>query len=368
MVDRNLNFSEFLNFSNDLNDHIINGGDIFDQKILSLFEKHFNYHTCGITVYNNNYHLIDVIGYNGAITLKDHYLQGYYQKDALSIYITNKIGNINSSETKVITNSGVSAILIEKKKDFEEYKDFLGTAGMSYVAVLPLNKFKSRICLYKSDKEGDFNKEETVFLNYISQYIQSLVPLSQYIATLESCNSIKDSLIDNEKIGLVILNNDFEVLEANNLAVEYLNSAIPHYSNISDFLRGVIAMESSPENTEMNMLNKTISFNGLVFNFFVKPYIINNKYLGRQYVATITNSSIGTDRKHDYKRFSEKFKLSEREMEIIILLSQNLRYSEIADSLFISLNTVRTHIKNIYRKLDIDNERSLLCLFNKYYL
>lgn len=45
--------------------------------------------------------------------------------------------------------------------------------------------------------------------------------------------------------------------------------------------------------------------------------------------------------------------LSERELEILSLLNGPLSTPEIADQLVVSANTVRTHIKNIYGKLDV---------------
>jgi RNA polymerase sigma factor (sigma-70 family) len=47
--------------------------------------------------------------------------------------------------------------------------------------------------------------------------------------------------------------------------------------------------------------------------------------------------------------------LSRREQEILDLLSRGFRYQEIADKLFISLDTVRTHIRNCYEKLQVNN-------------
>lgn len=47
--------------------------------------------------------------------------------------------------------------------------------------------------------------------------------------------------------------------------------------------------------------------------------------------------------------------LSKREQEILEQLSKGYRYKEIADQLFISLDTVRTHIRNIYEKLQVNS-------------
>lgn len=57
----------------------------------------------------------------------------------------------------------------------------------------------------------------------------------------------------------------------------------------------------------------------------------------------------------DARENKELQKLTEREREILQLLSNGLRYKEIADKLFLSTETVRTHIRNIYEKLQVNS-------------
>ncbi len=59
-----------------------------------------------------------------------------------------------------------------------------------------------------------------------------------------------------------------------------------------------------------------------------------------------------------------KYNLSKRESEILEFLSKGFRYKEIAAKLFISTETVRTHIRNIYSKLQVQSRTEAL---NKYY-
>ncbi|HLP74092.1 MAG TPA: LuxR C-terminal-related transcriptional regulator [Bacteroidales bacterium] len=47
--------------------------------------------------------------------------------------------------------------------------------------------------------------------------------------------------------------------------------------------------------------------------------------------------------------------LSAREIEVLILIEENLSNQEIADKLFVSINTVKTHLKNIYLKFGVDS-------------
>ena len=47
--------------------------------------------------------------------------------------------------------------------------------------------------------------------------------------------------------------------------------------------------------------------------------------------------------------------LTEREFEILVLLKDSLRNHEIAEKLFVSRDTVKTHLRHIYKKLNASN-------------
>jgi len=59
-----------------------------------------------------------------------------------------------------------------------------------------------------------------------------------------------------------------------------------------------------------------------------------------------------------------KYNLSKRESEILNWLSKGYRYKEIAEKLYISTETVRTHIRNIYTKLQVQSRTEAI---NKFY-
>lgn len=58
--------------------------------------------------------------------------------------------------------------------------------------------------------------------------------------------------------------------------------------------------------------------------------------------------------------------LTKREEEIIQLLSLGLLYKEIADKIFISIDTVKKHVGNIYRKLHVNNKVEAINKFNQH--
>ncbi|WBV55672.1 response regulator transcription factor [Chryseobacterium daecheongense] len=65
----------------------------------------------------------------------------------------------------------------------------------------------------------------------------------------------------------------------------------------------------------------------------------------------------------DVKEFDE---LTHREKEILELLSQGLLYKEIADQKCISMDTVKKHVGNIYRKLHVSNKVEAINKFNHF--
>jgi DNA-binding NarL/FixJ family response regulator len=52
----------------------------------------------------------------------------------------------------------------------------------------------------------------------------------------------------------------------------------------------------------------------------------------------------------------EDFKLSDRELDVLEQLGKGLSYTKIADNLFLSPSTVRKHIENIYKKLQVHSK------------
>jgi two-component system, NarL family, response regulator LiaR len=45
--------------------------------------------------------------------------------------------------------------------------------------------------------------------------------------------------------------------------------------------------------------------------------------------------------------------ISKREHEVLTLMAQGLTNQQIADKLFVSLNTVKTHLSNLFQKLEV---------------
>lgn len=89
---------------------------------------------------------------------------------------------------------------------------------------------------------------------------------------------------------------------------------------------------------------------------------INHITTINNYIATV--SGIGYRKDFYQKKFNPdeitNEHLTKRELEILLLLTKNFNDKEIADMLFLSYHTVRTHHKNILRKTNSKNSFELL--------
>ena len=66
-----------------------------------------------------------------------------------------------------------------------------------------------------------------------------------------------------------------------------------------------------------------------------------------------------------FQKKTSKIELSQREKEVLMLLSEGNSYDGIADKLFISKNTIKFHLKNIYIKLQVNSNIEAVQKANK---
>lgn len=66
--------------------------------------------------------------------------------------------------------------------------------------------------------------------------------------------------------------------------------------------------------------------------------------------------------RHKCDVLADEYGLSQREREVLVLVAQGMRVSQVAEMLYVSQNTVRSHIQRIYGKLAIHSYKELAAL------
>lgn len=243
-------------------------------------------------------------------------------------------------------------------------KDSLGiTQCYNNIATLKTreNKFKEAIIYFK--KAEVFN---TVYkrTNQGSEIILQQGIASSYfeLNELDSAEKYINNAINllNESHTLVVKRDLYsfasKVFEKNNKldkALLYKNKSevfedsLNKKNTIEDYLNTELTNKSKEKIIEKEKSNKYLIFI-VVFLIILLAFLLY-KFLSR---------------KNNIESETEKI-LSTREYEIAKLINEGYSSSQIGEKLFISLNTVKTHRKNIYKKLEISSSRELKEFFDK---
>jgi LuxR family maltose regulon positive regulatory protein len=95
--------------------------------------------------------------------------------------------------------------------------------------------------------------------------------------------------------------------------------------------------------------------------FQLKKRNVSADFIDKILTAFPTRPSRGSSRRSAEREVESPHPLIEplthRELDVLDLLSERLQNKEIAEKLFISPTTVKTHLKNIFQKLNVGNRR-----------
>ncbi len=89
-------------------------------------------------------------------------------------------------------------------------------------------------------------------------------------------------------------------------------------------------------------------------------------YQGAAYMSKHVSLKIVEYFQSEIKRKNQILEcLSDRELEVLDLLSQGKLYKEVATELDVSIDTIKKHSSHIYRKLEVQNKTEALNIYNK---
>jgi DNA-binding NarL/FixJ family response regulator len=217
-----------------------------------------------------------------------------------------------------------------------------------------------------------FGGEDDVFLDNMRKSLQAV----QDINFIGTCRSIKGVL-------------DILSMPEANPDIFYLSISIAN--EMASLDRNLIRdMKEQVENSGVIVLGESLYMEDVVLmlNEGVKGYILKNAplscieksiravyageiWLDRSIVSRALELYLGSDNSSAEglnpelsAEYDNRFnKVSKREWEILELISRGYRNEDIAQTLFISIKTVKTHVKNIFRKLECRGRLEAALLF-----
>ncbi|MDR1490616.1 MAG: helix-turn-helix transcriptional regulator [Desulfovibrio sp.] len=355
--------------------------DKFIENLMHLLHKHFNF--------KNAWFLYPINIYD----LKNTYASGEFYTDCMGYYITDgivKVAPKHKSDrfppANLLSHDSMPAEFHDKivivsseppkkhimQKECDYFHDFSNQCSFKFFATMklafPENTYLGRITFAKTDAEGDFTDDERYILNKIAGHISH----SYYFAIdyYYKVEKIKLFYMLNSHLhtGLIAVNSKLQVFCANKISYQYCYDIlihnkipIPKDSNNKKIMQQIL----------VNMLSDNITS---VLN---EGY---TKFICSKYVYTLNGvSCVMQDYKNDltpyyffyiereknnddtiFKMFSNKYNLSSRELEILTMLDRGSNAKTISAELYISRHTVKTHIANIFRKVNVGCRAALL--------
>jgi DNA-binding CsgD family transcriptional regulator len=261
------------------------------------------------------------------------------------------------------------------KSDF--YNDFILPQHLYWEMFLSLRwkeKLKGTFTLWRSGKQPDYEPADIEKAKILVPHLMLVIHNLNTISKMQRWNNQLFSTDGTPDEGLLLLDHKFRPVHSNTKAREiclYLHSRMP--SGTFNFEKGEFPLPSCiiKDCSDLLDLLKTKA----KFVLWPKERIIFIEN-GKNYrsecsliwkadqINSIPNFIVTlydlTDEKKKLERtLQTSFALSKREVDIAYCVAADMSYDDIAEKLYISKFTVRTHVKNIYRKLQIKNKIEL---------
>lgn len=332
--------------------------DSFEHSILKLLGNVFGFNQSIFLKYSNQGVLHKYYDHNVDPESLNTYIKRYQKKDIITKLLVNHNYKINSDQA-VLPNDlheshAVKGIILKNS-----------TLNSSYSGIyLMLNEKGDGIKILRQKNEGYFTARETQICNYLCKV------LSAHYKTIEENRKFKYEVElfnknkDNMNFGYMMLSHDFQLLSYNKLALCYSNDITDSY-DIKDAIVEFKSIVNEEKNNHLqnNYNNNTVfhkSFTSFIVEIVPTILVNNNNIVETYYMVYIYNKSWFNHMQNKLNFTKEKYNLTNREKEIVSLVSKGLSNKEIADRLFISIYTVKEHMKNISKKMNVSSRTGII--------
>lgn len=342
---------EFLNVVEQLHEKF---GHIFCPELLDAFDNHLNIKYSVIVVYDKNA-FINSFSHNLPKEIDDDYNNYYFRSDFLSKYIKNNWALIQKSEKPIYSTDVISPDIYDKN----EYISFIySKGGLYYTLCMPFDEYY--LALHRRKEDGDFSEEQKEILTNLYKLLKKKSKFVKAYQNISYIKKFKDEVMDSLRIGFMVFDEHYRLIDYNKFAIQCINSmcgSVRMNTIFNDFYQ---YLELPPTATRED---KNVSKNG--FNIdFQHSYTADKFNIVNHYLTVVIRKQ--SSMKEMSKSVAVLNTLTVREIQIVDCLSRGMHYQAAADYLSISINTIRTHLKNIYKKVDVNNQRELLIHYEEY--
>lgn len=325
------------------------------QQILLSLKDIFGYQRSTFFLIDEQNNMVDPV----ILNLDDHYCnvycKHYYKMDIF------KPKNVIKQAIKNIIVSANDVMPAQKFKMTEYYNDFLRKQDIHHeIAIFLQNKAKliGVIGLYRSLKEKSFSTNEIERLKNISTHLSRVLADNLLLEDIRCQKNVLETYAQQSPTGLIVFDQKLKIHFLNERAQEIC----------TELVRGRIT--ESPEKFLNQLVRENFSwqagFRKLIISPSLKRYIVHvlpavhfNFQFKELYMVCLSPEHLSLSQQTPKDKALSNNLLTEREREVLALVLEGKTNKEIAEALFISIHTVKTHLQNIFKKMNVTNRTSL---------
>ncbi|MDR0850932.1 MAG: helix-turn-helix transcriptional regulator [Clostridiales Family XIII bacterium] len=354
-----INLRNFTIFEKNMERMCLEKQEVISPQTLLQIKNAFDFSGLSLSSYTDKrFNGVEIIGFENADSIKSYYLNHFQKQDPFAAYINDTCADDNSD--LLIQSSKVFG----KKYSDSDYCKFLNTSGFHWAMAIPIDGY--RLTLYRNKDEGDFSAREKDSVELLASFLRNLHYMHRNMTALaDDCDS-ENQILDSMGIGFVSYDHKKRMRKCNQTAIDIMEKNGALTSQFTDLkqgyesiLAGIIAQRG--EKTILrNRPTLRMEFN---HHIYVMETVFREDLSVSGYFISIFSKNPQKKNVVSREILMSHYGLTKREIDVADLLAAGNSYQKTAEELYISINTVRTHISNIYRKLNIDNQKSLGRIF-----
>ncbi|MEG0778934.1 MAG: LuxR C-terminal-related transcriptional regulator [Oscillospiraceae bacterium] len=332
--------------------------EFFRSNMLVMLDKYFDYSVSSFWLVDEKLGMHDPVSYNLDHRIIRNYQDYYYQFDP---FHPNFVASSQAGTKAVLTLDDIPYTHYPMKEDAANpYFSYLSDwFTLSQEVILSFNVGKQQygsIALFSKKSNKADGESAISALNIVTPFIAQLLYQSLQLLNIKFRTNMLESVVNGLEDGIIMFDCSGTVL--------YYNSQAFHCCR--EIMGNDIGGELLQQFINAFLL-RSCSYTG---NGNISALELPNGYHAQFVFSREDGQSVCTTRisrrvQNDVAPLALPGCLSVREGEIVVLISQGKTNKEIADLLYISIPTVKTHISNIFQKIGVSNRTSLmnkLCL------
>jgi DNA-binding CsgD family transcriptional regulator len=347
--------------------HINANYDRFIETVLSDLDELFNIKLVVYTIFdkeaNDKYFVKSIHSHHIPFSILKEYRDSFYDVDP---FFSGKDFIKNTKKLKYVLCSSDLEHFTFNNSDYEH---FLRKHGITNQCVIGgtnriftnFNNSIHALSLFTTSEDASFSDYEIALFEKVGRAFSKSTGLYKRYLMQNHTNALLLSEFSAQNVGITILSQDKEIICSN-----------PEFFSLSGYL--------SSSTTPKHIMGDLLALNGDDSQMeattpFKKVFHAKNIRIEieRKRALQLLNSTLITkiqlspvsssyDVNQTLALLSNTYHLTQREAEIAMLAQKGMSNAEISEQLFISLSTVKTHIRNIFHKTDVSSRPELFSL------